>query len=153
MMPSTEPGANIRHEIIDPTECDQQAAAALVTAAALVAIADRHIDASEREEAVRYINDRRLVPTIAASCIDSMFDERARRLEQLDFANVAIDALRPVSGLCLAPDVIEIAERVAAADRHLHSHELQAIRLIRLVTMSLSKAKVVTFSRGSPRSV
>lgn len=151
-MPSTEPRANMRREIIDPTECDQQAAATLVTAAALVAIADRYIDAMEREEAVRYINDRQLVPTITASRIESLFDERARRLEQPDFANFAIDALRPVSGLSLAPDVIEIAERVAAADLHVHSHELQAIRLIRLVTMSLSKSKVVTSSRGSPRS-
>ncbi|MCA6120143.1 TerB family tellurite resistance protein [Bradyrhizobium sp. WSM 1738] len=140
-MPSTEPRANIRHEIIEPTECDQQAAAALVTAAALVAIADRHVDTIEREEVVRYINDRQLVPTIAPSCIDSLFDERARRLEQLDFADFAIDVLRPVSGLSLAPDVIEIAERVAAADRYMHSHELQAIRLIRLVTMSLPKSE------------
>jgi len=127
------------------------AAAALVTAGALVAVADRHVDMIEREEVVRYINDRRLVPTIAESRIASLFDERARRLEQADFVNVVIQALRPVPELSLSSDVIEIAERVAKADRHVHSYELQAIKLIRLITMSLPKSKVLTSSSGEPK--
>jgi tellurite resistance protein TerB len=130
-----------RGEIIDASESDQLAATALVTAGALVAVADRHVDAIEREAVIRYIIDRRLVPTIAEPRIAKLFNERARRLEQPDFANVAIEALRPASALSLSADVIEIAERVAAADRHMHSHELQAIKLIRLITMSVPKSK------------
>jgi tellurite resistance protein len=145
-MPNKGKRPTPRGEIIDPSECDQLAAAALVTAGALVAIADRHVDAIEREAVIRYIRDRRLVPTIAESRIARLFNERARRLEQPDFANVAIAALRPTSILSLSADIIEIAERVAAADRHMHSYELQAIKLIRLITMSVPKSKVATSS-------
>jgi tellurite resistance protein TerB len=148
-MPDKEIYPKTQHEIIDPSECAEQAIAALVTAGALVAIADRHVDAIEREAVIRFINDRRLVPTIAGPRIANLFDERARRLEQPDFANVTIEALRPVSALSLSADVIEIAERVAAVDRHMHSYELQAIKLIRLITMSLPRSKVMTSSRGS----
>ncbi|WP_082637666.1 TerB family tellurite resistance protein [Bradyrhizobium retamae] len=151
-MPSREPRADTRGEIIGPSERDQRAAAALVTAGALVAIADKQADTTERKEFMRYINDRQLVPTIAEPDVAKLFDERVRRLEQPDFANVAIEALRPVSELSLAPDIIELAERVAAADRYMHSHEWQAIRLIRLITMSLPQPKVMISSPGSPRT-
>jgi tellurite resistance protein len=142
--------ANTRGEIIDDSERDRQAATALVTAGALVAIADRHADTIEREEVVRYINDRQLVSAIPGPGIARLFDERARRLEQPDFAKLAIEALRPASELSLSSEIVELAERVAAADRHVHSSEWQAIRLIRLVTMSLSTSNVVTSSPASP---
>jgi tellurite resistance protein len=150
-MPSRETRPKTQGNIITASERHEQAAAALVTAGALVAVADRHVDMIEREEVVRYINDRRLVPTIAESRIASLFDERARRLQQADFVNVVIQALRPVPELSLSSDVIEIAERVAKADRHVHSYELQAIKLIRLITMSLPKSKVLTSSSGEPK--
>jgi len=93
-VPSREPRANTRDEIIEPSERDQMAAAALVTAGALVAIADKQADATKRKEIMRYMNDRELVPTIAGAAIAKLFYERVRRLEQPDFANVVIEALR-----------------------------------------------------------
>ena len=45
-----------------------------------------------------------------------MFDELAERLEEPDFANVVIDNLRPVSDLTLSSHLMELSERVAAAD-------------------------------------
>ena len=141
--------ANTRGETINGSERDRQAAAALVTAGALVAIADRYADTIEREEIMRYINDRQLVqlvPAIAGPGIAGLLDECARRLEQPDFAKVAIEALRPALELSLSSEIVELAERVAEADRHVHSYEWQAIRLIRLVTMSLPKSTVVTSS-------
>ena len=125
---------------------------ALVTAGALVAIADRHADAIERDEVVRYINDRLPVSSIAESDIARLFDQRARRLEQADFASVVIEALRPVPELSLSSEAVEIAERVASADRYVHCYELQAIKLIRLITLSLPKLKVVRPSRGPSRA-
>ncbi len=148
-MPSREPRAGTRDVIIEPSERDLRAATALVTAGALVAIADKQADTTERKETVRYIDDRQLVPTIAGLDVARLFDERVLRLEQPDFVNVAIEALRPASELSLGPDIIELAERVAAADRHMHSSEWQAIRLITLITMSLPQSKAMVSSPGS----
>jgi hypothetical protein len=40
----------------------------------------------------------------------------ASRLQSTDFVDLVLDALRPVSGLGLALDVVAIAEEVAVAD-------------------------------------
>jgi tellurite resistance protein TerB len=134
-MPSREMHIRSQSEIIDAGKCDEQIVAALVTAGALVAVADRHVDPIERDEVVNYITERRLVPGFAGPCIAALFDERARLLQEPDFLNVVIDALRPVPRLSLSSDVIEIAERVAAADRHFDLCEQRAIKLIRLIAM------------------
>ena len=134
-MPSRERHIKSQSGIIDAGKCDEQIVAALVTAGALVAVADRHVDPIERDEVVNYIKERRLVPGFAAPCIAALFDERARLLQEPDFLNVVIDALRPVPRLSLSSDVIEIAERVAAADRHFDLCEQRAIKLIRLIAM------------------
>ena len=97
----------------------------------------------EREEVVRFIRDRALAPHIPEARLASMFDELAERLEQPDFANVVIDTLRPVSDLPLASHLLEISERVAAADEDVHPHEVQAIKLLRLLTLVLPRAKQV----------
>jgi len=86
-------------------------AATLVTAGALVAVADKHVDAVERDE---------VAPGLTGPCIVNLFDEYARRLQKPDFLDVTIEAFRPVRGMSLSSDVIEIAERVAAADGHVH---------------------------------
>jgi hypothetical protein len=39
--------------------------------------------------------------------------------------------------------VTRIAERVAAADRHVHPDEAKVIRLIRLITMSYPEPKII----------
>ena len=115
---------------------------ALVTAGALVAVADKHVDAVERDEVVHYIKERMLAPGLSGPCIVNLFDESARRLQEPNFLDVAIEAFRPVQGLSLSSDLIEIAERVSAADRHVHLSEERAVRLIRLLA-SLSEAESV----------
>jgi len=133
----------IKGEITEPHSLHEQAAAALVIAGALVAVADRHVAAVEREEVIRFIRDRGLAPHITESRLADMFDELAERLEQPDFANVVIDTLRPVSDLPLSAHLIDISERVAAADEDVHPHELQAIKLLRLLTLVLPRARTV----------
>ena len=134
---------SIEGEITEPSGLHEQAAAALVIAGALVAVADRRVAAVEREEVVRFIRERALAPHIPEARLAAMFDELAERLEQPDFAYVVIDTLRPVSDLPLASHLIDISERVAAADEDVHPHEVQAIKLLRLLTLVLPRAKPV----------
>ena len=131
-------------EITEPSSLNEQAAVALVIVGALVAVADRQVSPVERDEVVRFIRDRKLAPHIPDDRLYAMFDELAERLEEPDFANVVIDHLRPVSDLPLSSHLIELSERVAAADEDVHPHEVQAIKLLRLLTLVLPRAKQVT---------
>ena len=126
-------------ELAGPFDCD--AVNALVTAGALVSLADGRVQTVERDEVVQYIHRRPFAPT--RQHITCLFDEHARQLREADFANVVLEALRPVPSMSLTLDVIRIAERVAAADGHVHPDEVQAIRLIRVLTMSFPEPKVI----------
>jgi len=134
---------DISGELRDPFDCDEQVVKALVTVGAFVALADGHVDAIERDEAVNYIDRRGLAPTISRQRIAEFFDARARHLEGRDFADLIAEALRPVTALSLTFDVIRIAELVAAADRQVDPNEEQMVRLIRLIAMTSPGPKVV----------
>lgn len=131
-------------EITEPSNLHEQAAAALVIAGALVAVADRRVASVERDEVIRFIRDRALAPHIDEQRLEAMFDELAERLDRPDFANVVIDTLRPVSDLAIGSHLVDLSERVAAADDDVHPHEVQAIKLLRLLTLVLPRAKPVT---------
>ncbi|WP_368508275.1 tellurite resistance TerB family protein [Bradyrhizobium lupini] len=133
----------IEIEITEPSSLNEQAAVALVIVGALVAVADRQVSPVERDEVVRFIRDRKLAPHISDDRLYAMFDELAERLEEPDFANVVIENLRPVSDLPLSAHLMELSERVAAADEDVHPHEVQAIKLLRLLTLVLPRAKQV----------
>ncbi|MBW7962127.1 TerB family tellurite resistance protein [Bradyrhizobium sp. BR 10261] len=134
---------SIEAEITEPSRFNEQAAVALVISGALVAVADRRVSPVERDEVIRFIRQRGLAPHIGDDRLSSMFDELAARLEEPDFANVVIDTLRPVSDLPLSSHLIELSERVAAADDDVHPHEVQAIKLLRLLTLVLPRARPV----------
>ncbi|PIT04843.1 Tellurite resistance protein TerB [Bradyrhizobium nitroreducens] len=141
----------IEIEITEPSSLNEQAAAALVIAGALVAVADRQVSPVERDEVIRFIRDRGLAPHIGDERLSAMFDALAERLEEPDFANVVIDTLRPVSDMPLSSHLMELSERVAAADEDVHPHEVQAIKLLRLLTLVLPRAKPVTSGRERTR--
>lgn len=130
-------------EFAEPASLNEQAAAALVIAGALVAVADRRVSPVERDEVIRFIRDRGLAPHIEDERLLAMFDTLAERLEEPDFANVVIDTLRPVSNMPLSAHLMELSERVAAADEDVHPHEVQAIKLLRLLTLALPRAKPI----------
>ncbi|QAU47707.1 TerB family tellurite resistance protein [Bradyrhizobium guangzhouense] len=138
-------------EITEPSRFNEQAAVALVISGALVAVADRRVSPVERDEVIRFIRERGLAPGIADDRLSSMFDELAERLEEPDFANVVIETLRPVADLPLSSHLIELSERVAAADEDVHPHEVQAIKLLRLLTLVLPRAKPVGASAAAKR--
>jgi tellurite resistance protein len=133
----------IEIEITEPSSLNKQAAVALVIAGALVAVADRRVSPVERDEVIRFIRGRGLAPEITDERLFAMFDELAERLEEPDFANVVIDTLRPISNMPLSSHLIELSERVAAADEDVHPQEVQAIKLLRLLTLVLPRAKQV----------
>ena len=134
----------IEVDITEPSGLNEQAAVALVIAGALVAVADRRVSPVERDEVIRFIRERGLAPHITEERLFAMFDGLAERLEEPDFANVVIETLRPVSNLSLSAHLLELSERVAAADEDVHPHEVQAIKLLRLLTLVLPRAKPVT---------
>jgi tellurite resistance protein TerB len=116
---------------------DQRVMQALVTAGALVALADGRVEAIERDELVDFIDRQGFVPTISRRSVAQTFDDRVRQLEDRDGAKVIVESFRPLAGLSLASVVIRTAERVAAADRKIHPGELRALKLIRLMLMAL----------------
>jgi len=129
-------------QLPDAVDCD--AVNALIIAGAFVALADGRIQTVEREEVLRYIDRRRFAATRWRTA--DLFDERAGQLQNADFANVVVEALRPVPNLSLTSDVMCIAERVAAADGQMHPDEAQMIKLIRLIIMSFPEPKVIEAS-------
>jgi tellurite resistance protein len=132
-------------KIHDISTSDHDPIYALLTAGAFVAIADGRVDSAERDEAVHYI-DQAIKPKLAKARVAGLFDQCAQLLQDRDFAEVVLEALRPVAALSLTSAVIEIAERVATADGRVHPNETQAIRLIRLTTTSLPEPQIVNSS-------
>ncbi|MGC1354981.1 MAG: tellurite resistance TerB family protein [Xanthobacteraceae bacterium] len=116
---------------------DEEVMHALVTAGALVALADGRLDDVERDELVAFIDQREFVPAFSPSDIAKAFNDRVRQLDDRYSPNLIIGALRPLAGLSLTSIVIRTAQRVAAADRKIHPGELHAVKLIRLIMMSL----------------
>ena len=145
--------SNLTGELRDPFDCDEQVVKALVTVGAFAALADGRLDAVERDEAVGYIDRQQLAPTMSRRRIAEFFDAQARHLEGRDFADLIIEALRPVAALSLAFDVVRIAELVAAADQHVDPNEAQVIRLIRLLAVTSPDPKVVNSPRSSGTSI
>lgn len=118
-------------------QSDREVMQALVTAGALVALADGQVDAIERDALVDFIDRQRLTPTISQHEIALAFDNRARQLETRDSVDMIVQAFQPLAGRSLASMVVRTAERVAAADRQIHRGELNALKLIRLLLMTL----------------
>ncbi|WP_369724686.1 tellurite resistance TerB family protein [Bradyrhizobium sp. LLZ17] len=143
----------IELDITEPSGLNEQAAVALVIAGALVAVADRRVSPVERDEVIRFIRERGLAPHLAEERLFAMFDELAERLEEPDFANVVIEKLRPIADLPLSSHLVELSERVAAADEDVHPHEVQAIKLLRLLTLVLPRAKPVVSTAHSKQRV
>ncbi|MEJ2377154.1 MAG: TerB family tellurite resistance protein [Pseudolabrys sp.] len=116
---------------------DDEVMQALAAAGALVALADGRLEAAEREELVDFIDRQGFVPTASRAEIAAAFDRHARELAKQISANAVMEAFRPLAGRSLASIIVRTAERVAAADRKIHAGELRALKLIRLVMMTL----------------
>lgn len=123
---------------------DEEIMQALVTAGALVALADGRVESVERDELVNFIDRQGFAPTISQRAVADAFDNRVQQVGKRDGADAILQAFRPLSGLSLASVVVRTAERVAAADRKIHPGELQILNLIRLMLMCLPVTRRTT---------
>jgi tellurite resistance protein len=132
-------------KVHNPSTSEHDSIYALLTAGAFVAVADGRVDSAEREEAVHYI-DQAIPRKMAEARVAGLFDQCAQLLQDRNFAEVVLEALRPVPALSLTSAVIEIAERIAAADGKVHPSEIHVIRLIRLIVLAVSEPEATNSS-------
>jgi tellurite resistance protein len=116
---------------------DEEIMQGLVTAGALVALADGEVKTVERAELVSFIDRQGFVPTISQGDIAESFDRRVRDLEGQDCANVIVETLRPLTGQSLASVVVRTAQKVATADQKIEAGEFKALELLRRVMINL----------------
>ena len=119
-----------------PGHGDTEVLQALVTAGVLVALADGEVAAAERDELVDYLDRLDLLPMTRHELAQA-FDHRVGELKDRNSAEVIVQTFRPLAGLSLASVVVRAAERVAAADLQIHPREEQALKLIRLLLMTM----------------
>ena len=116
---------------------EEQIMQGLVTAGALVALADGEVKTIERAELVDFIDRQGFVPTISREDIAETFDSRVRGLKGRCYADIIIENLRPLSGQSLASVVVRTAQKVAGADQEINPSELRALKLLRRIMISL----------------
>jgi tellurite resistance protein len=121
---------------------DEDVLQALAAAGAFVALADGQVKSIERDALVNFLDGQRLVPDMSRREIGEAFDHRVRQFGGGDSIRGVVEALRPLAGLSLSSVVVRTAERVAAADRHVHPDESHAIRLIRQIMTNLPTSKL-----------
>ena len=129
---------------------DEEIMQGLVTAGALVALADGEMNKVERAELVNFVDRQRFVPAISQTEIAETFDSRVQELEGRYCANVIMDTLRPLTGQSLSSVVVRTAQRVAAADKKILPSELQALRRLRRIMINLPDISMATHT--SPRN-
>ena len=110
---------------------DEVVIQALVTAGALVALADGRVEAIERDELVDFIDRQGFVPSMSRHEIGLAFDTRVNELKDREISDVIAQSFRPLAGSPLASLVIRTATQVVAADRRLHPGEVRALKLLR----------------------
>jgi tellurite resistance protein len=143
VMVSLRSSATIANLVADHLDQrDDEVMGALITTGAFVSLADGQVETSERDELVNFLDGRQVVPGMSKREIGEEFDRRVRRLRSGDKIAMVVEALRPLAGLSLSSVVVRIAELVAAADGHIHPNELMAIKLIRLVMITLPSRKL-----------
>ena len=111
---------------------------ALITVGAFVSLADGEVQTIERDELLNFLDQLHVAPRLWD--VGEVFDHRVRQLiggDEMQNLKIIVSALRPVAGLSLSSLVVRTAERVAAADRQMHSGELKGIELIRFIMKNL----------------
>jgi len=103
---------------------------AIITAAALVARSDGRVAPIERGELFDFLDRNGFLSVFTRRDIFDAFDSRLRHFDE-GGSEAAVDDLRRRGDRLPARLVVEAAERVAAADRHIHPHERQILALIR----------------------
>ena len=102
---------------------------AVITAAALVAQADRWVDRAERHQLIDFLERKRLLPVTRFDVRDA-FERRVRELREPGGIVTALDRLGRGNGRALAEFALEAAHEIAAADDQLDPREIRALNLL-----------------------
>jgi tellurite resistance protein len=113
-------------------DLDDELLDAVVTAAALVALADGCIEPVERSQLLDFLNRNGFMSAFTRVEILDFFEHRIRQLNGKNGAQSAIDSLGRLAGRSTARLVVDAGEHVAVADGHLHPRELQVLQFIRI---------------------
>jgi tellurite resistance protein len=105
---------------------------AAITAAALVARADGYAEPAERTQMVDFLSRKGNPSALTRADMIEAFEHRLRHFEERGGAETAVRSLERVARRPPARLVVDTAERVAAADGHLHPREFHMLQLIRL---------------------
>ena len=111
---------------------------ALITVGAFLSLADGEVQKVERDALLNFLDQLHVAPRLWD--LGEVFERRVHQLilgDDMQKLKIIVSALRPVAGLSLSSLVVPTAERVAAADRHMHSGELKGIELIRFIMKNL----------------
>jgi len=117
---------------------DYELMQALITVGAFVSLADGEVQTVERDELLNSLDQLHVAPTLCD--LGEVFERRVHQLiggDEVHKLKIIVSALRPLAGLSLSSVVVRTAERVAAADLHMHSGELKGIELIRFIMKNL----------------
>jgi tellurite resistance protein len=142
-MPTAHPDHPNEHRTPFPDHVDA-VAEGLVTAGAFIALADGGVAPVERDVIVRRLARGPFTSTLSEQRIAGMFDQQVRRLGAPGAADLIVDALRPLTVLSFASEVVQLATRAAAADGRLARGELDGIALIRLLMAAMPSPRLVT---------
>jgi tellurite resistance protein len=104
---------------------------AVTTAAVLVARSDGRVVPVERGELLDFLDRNGFLSVFTRRDIFDSFDCRLRHFNEGGGEVAAVDDLRRLAGCFPARLVVQAAEHVAAADRHIHPRERQILALIR----------------------
>jgi tellurite resistance protein TerB len=105
---------------------------AVVTAGAVVALADGHVDPEERARVVDLVERSGWLSTYTAAEAEDAFDSQVRQLEMEDgIPETALNSVRRVGDGLGSRVVVCAAEEVASADGQIQPHEEEAIGLVR----------------------
>lgn len=80
-----------------PDHSDEEVMQALVTAGALIALADGEIAAIERDALVNYLDRQGFVPTMSSHDIAEAFDNCVEQLKDRDGPEVIMNTFRPLA--------------------------------------------------------
>lgn len=119
---------------------------AVVTAGAVVAMADGWVETQERAAFADFIRRNAWLHVDSSYDAGAVFDSRLCTFEQPGGMSAAIAGLQRVAGSKRARLILDVAEDVAAADDYVKISELNAIALLRRTLLPPAR-------RASPCSV
>ena len=106
---------------------------AVVTAAALVAVADGRVDATERERLANFLDRDGILSVFTQTEIRRIFEHRVRELCEPKAAVAALRQLGRHVERALARVIIDAGEEITAADGRIDLRERRILQLLRII--------------------